>query len=150
MIPEQRHWTIRFDGFLNEEQKRQLRLDLEPVLRFVPAWVIEVWVKREEGDGKNDELMSCNPDMAYRRFVLSVYDNYFAHDDVSRRRFCMHEMVHCMTAHAIRWVDERLIEPVAETNSELYKFIRKEWIDRIESMTEELTSVFIREMEPAP
>lgn len=144
-----RYWrstvAIHHKGFDNPEQEATILRELGALSDLFPSWVREVWVT-VSSDEDREVVARVASDVPYRRVAINVTPSYFCFDEAQRKTLLTHEVIHAILAAIVDWVDDRLIEPIKESDEKVYAIMEKEWRDRIEGVTQEWTYILERMM----
>lgn len=116
--------------------------ELGALADLFPSWVREVWVSLRSLD--NGDILTCDTNVPYRSYNISVSPDYFVYSEEQRRSHLTHEIIHAILAPVVEWASDKFIEPMKESDERLYAIIEQEWRDRFEGVTQELTYILER------
>lgn len=68
---------------------------------FLTHWTIEFFfsLQSDPTDGEDITLISCYPDITYNRLIVTVWQDFWGEEEAKQLEVCIHELVHCATAH---------------------------------------------------
>lgn len=136
--------VISFDFFNSPEQEALAREAVEHITPLLPRWLRRLNVQRYE-HLPDDTSCPCAVDTnyQYRRAHLSLYNPFFGGTRDDMRELLVHELVHIYHGGVERFVRNRLIDFAENKNQELAIAFQREYTDRNEAFTEDLTGLLI-------
>lgn len=135
---------ISFDFFTSPEQEAMAREAVEHITPLLPRWLRRLGVQRYESY-PDDPSCPCAVETSYqyRRAYLSLYNPFFGCAREEMRELLVHELVHIYHGGVERFVQNRLIDFAENKNPDLAIVFQREYTDRNEAFTEDLTGLLL-------
>jgi len=122
-----------------KDTKLVLRL-LEPLKDLMPFWIVDFEIGYDNSDTGGASIIV---DRCYRRAQMFLCRELLTSDESKIERYIAHEIAHCYNEPFQRLIDEYL--PIMVDDEKYLSLISKVIDDAIETQTEDLAILFLRE-----
>ncbi len=137
---------VKVHYFRSKEQEDQIYEEFETVRRLLPCWASQVSIFNDGANPEVEFVMACKPEPQYRRVVYTVHASYFTYEKEDRLEFWLHETIHGVHGEVIHFVQTRLLDPLKESDPNLYNVLKAEFVERVEGFTQDFAFILNREI----
>lgn len=135
---------IEYFNFEQDSNKAWVATFMQRFTCLLPHWVNEIQVTQKDED--NQKYATCASSPKYHAIHIDIYPTFWTLDDVKRADTLIHELAHTISGPFMNFVHFNIVSPLKEKNAELYEVLDRQLHEHWESLTEEMTIIFRRNL----
>lgn len=139
---------VVYQHFENVKLQKHVASLVSRWLPFLPKSLERLWVSsclNTDGDTSMVAMVNVS-EQEYQQTELSLFTRFYDMAEDEQIATIAHEFVHIHHSELLEYVRRQLIEPIRERNPELYDHADREFRERVERFTQNITFAILRMM----